>query len=953
MYKPANLPSLNKNPKNRPMKQIIQYAIAGFLILALLGTERVFADDEYERVTILDLNTYEETPQVTSDFPEHPMVGDQIEIEVIVLSNPRSSGLSNFDAEDGSLSRIHFFVVDVAAKDEGKEGMYMHVVATDVETFETLERGDHVTLRGTHDFFGNTVQFDPDEEEWMGNVIGDPEYVDLLEPMTISLDDLNMEYEEGSGTYTFRPEAYEDYINAYVKFEGVEVIGSDLDDGGRPNFYWVNENGIPAWTRDVSLRYRNDRNDVEGGYRDGYNYRRVEAEGEFDADGPFRPPQSGSIIDVSGFVVWDGFDFYNLNESDDHSTLQVAPIEDGVLWWGEGDDVERLTHDPNDSRVAWPNDLRVVAFPPVISNYSISETQPGEGEQVEISANLAGQEGEVAYDVRVAYETSRGDEGIAEMVDEGDGNYSYTFDEFDPFTSVSFQILAKIDAEDNGETITLEGRFSDGDIDQAGNVLDMRFTQVGDVIDQISLIQTTVDRQRGPSPLELAGVDTLDNVSIDIDAVVVSTSESGFVVVHDAAEAWSGIPLAASEEVADLELGESINITGASIENDFDNVYLDNVEFQSQGLIGDFLDNLGDHIPTVTPAEATANSGAAYEGMVIHLVDVLASDNQADAPSDFGEWAIASQADPEGAELRINNFPSFGPVTGDFSTTVPNELNAHIRVGAEFDDVYGFSSYSFGNPKIHLRSLDDLVTEESYTWPKRDVSLFAINTVNEDEESAGPGGVVVDVDNEATLQESVSYDGDEVSYRFALNAAGDEDFDEPLIEVDDYEVENDTVRFFISSEDLIAAFEAAELETDESGEFIWTVFFSDGESEVQYSSKDGAEFIASYETVTMGYGEVVQSPVDPDTPQTVELNQNYPNPFNPVTNIEYQVPEQSDVLLTVYDVLGRQVAVLVNEEQSAGSYTVSFDGSQLSSGMYIYRLEAGSTAITKQMMLVK
>jgi len=83
------------------------------------------------------------------------------------------------------------------------------------------------------------------------------------------------------------------------------------------------------------------------------------------------------------------------------------------------------------------------------------------------------------------------------------------------------------------------------------------------------------------------------------------------------------------------------------------------------------------------------------------------------------------------------------------------------------------------------------------------------------------------------------------------------------------------------------------------------------------------------------------------------LNQNYPNPFNPSTTIKYQIPELSFVTLKVYDVLGNEIATIVNGEKPAGSYEVEFDASTLPSGIYFYRLQAGSFAETKKMILMK
>lgn len=84
-----------------------------------------------------------------------------------------------------------------------------------------------------------------------------------------------------------------------------------------------------------------------------------------------------------------------------------------------------------------------------------------------------------------------------------------------------------------------------------------------------------------------------------------------------------------------------------------------------------------------------------------------------------------------------------------------------------------------------------------------------------------------------------------------------------------------------------------------------------------------------------------------------QLNQNYPNPFNPVTSISYQLPGSSNVTLRVFDILGNEVAILVNESQTAGSYSVNFDAAQLSSGIYIYQLAVESFIQTKKMTLLK
>jgi plastocyanin len=84
-----------------------------------------------------------------------------------------------------------------------------------------------------------------------------------------------------------------------------------------------------------------------------------------------------------------------------------------------------------------------------------------------------------------------------------------------------------------------------------------------------------------------------------------------------------------------------------------------------------------------------------------------------------------------------------------------------------------------------------------------------------------------------------------------------------------------------------------------------------------------------------------------------ELKQNFPNPFNPTTTIHFNIPTAQTVTIKVFNLVGNEIAILVNEKKDPGSYTVEFDGRNLASGIYLYRLEAGNFRETKKLVLMK
>jgi len=132
---------------------------------------------------------------------------------------------------------------------------------------------------------------------------------------------------------------------------------------------------------------------------------------------------------------------------------------------------------------------------------------------------------------------------------------------------------------------------------------------------------------------------------------------------------------------------------------------------------------------------------------------------------------------------------------------------------------------------------------------------------------------------------------------------------------------------------------------------------SNSPKEYSFSDKNLADGKYSYRLKmidndgTFEYSPVVE--VEVEVPNTFALSQNYPNPFNPVTQIQYQLPVNSQVKLMIFSITGELVTTLVDENQPAGNYTVPFDASALASGTYIYRLVAGDFVSTKKMVVLK
>lgn len=141
---------------------------------------------------------------------------------------------------------------------------------------------------------------------------------------------------------------------------------------------------------------------------------------------------------------------------------------------------------------------------------------------------------------------------------------------------------------------------------------------------------------------------------------------------------------------------------------------------------------------------------------------------------------------------------------------------------------------------------------------------------------------------------------------------------------------------------------------DASQNFGWILI---GDEEVQRSTKrfDSKEnsTAANRPTLTVHYSQTTSVAEESELPNNFRLEQNYPNPFNPTTTIKYALEKPAKVTLTVFDLLGNTVAVLVDEEKSSGEHEVVFEARSLQSGVYFYQIEAAGATQTRKLTLVK
>lgn len=886
----------------------IKSTILGMALL--MGLTATLAAQTPQNVTIRDLNTYPTTLTAPSQVNTHPLAGQLVRFTAVIVTYPKNSGLASFTAPS-SIGRIHTFVVDTNAHHAGLDGQYMQLVApgATLTVLEELTRGDIITVTGRLQFFasgqGWVSQFDPTSIVLVGSANTDAafeKFLPLLEPTVITAADLNIKNPDG--TLSYRMDNYTKYINRYVRIANTRVINRSVANTGRPWLY-VGDDVSTVLTTDTSLRFRNDR----PAYRPGYNFRRGD-------DGPYVPPAPGTIVNLSGFVVMNSFNV----DGRGPDNYKIVPWDDGFVWVPGETEGSFVRVQPE----GWPNDLQIVGFPPEFSNFSISTQTPTSSQQVSISITIAPpNEGVTIQSATITY-TARGQQPVTANLTKGSGNtYTFTFPTFPDLTSVSFVI----DATDNGG---ISGRFSSNQT---------QFIVLNNPITSLRVVNETSTGAMGPSPLAGLGV-----VPMNITATVMADSSDGFVIVHDGNGPWSGIALVNNANTRKLLRGDILTITAAEVIRQFDINYLSNLTYTVSNEGNTDLDSMTPLLETAV--FNTGNRGAEYIGMLVRFVNVSVSSRNADAPGgDFGEWAFAS---PGQGSVRVDD--RFQVTNVEIRTNFPTTFNRNLAPNLTFSSLRGVLYWSFNNPKFAIRKPADLVPATgNLTVPNRVFSLLA---PADNATYQGTNGTAAEWDNIST-----DFDGDAVRYLWAIAArpeSGTPNFRTGRLALIPANNNGNSGLVTLTQPTIEAIMDAARMAQDETRAFSWTVFVTDGKDTVQVSTYANATaFTPVFRTLNLK--KLTPTSIDDASglPREFALEQNYPNPFNPSTQIRYALPKDVSVRLTVYDLLGREVAVLVNEVKPAGLHAVTLDATRYASGIYFYRLEAGNVTFTRKMTLIK
>lgn len=299
----------------------------------------------------------------------------------------------------------------------------------------------------------------------------------------------------------------------------------------------------------------------------------------------------------------------------------------------------------------------------------------------------------------------------------------------------------------------------------------------------------------------------------------------------------------------------------------------------------------------------------------------------------------ASTSEGNTRDMIVGIGQSQDPFYADVETVTLTETTQSFSLElAAIDDATGTD---FGSPDsrviFDMGADAGIVVLDNVSLEVATIEAFSLLSPPDDTSLSLTG----DGTSEAVIEWEAAASSGNVTYVWHADVPGS-DFSDPLVSIpsDNGGQATTLTLTFAALDQALAGLGVGE---GESIDLEWTVTASD-ESSVRFAEEVFA--------ITLSRELDVSNEVN-ESPRSFALNQNYPNPFNPTTSITYAIPESGDVKLEVFNAVGQKVATLVNSTQNAGTHTVSFDASNLASGVYLYRLTSGNQVQINKMLLLK